>query len=137
MLTQTEEDAVVAKTRELCDAIVAQPNMKAIRRNIDAFLADEKARAAYESLMTKGQELHEKQHRSMPLTGEEISAFEKQRESVLNNPVSRGFLDAQQALQQVQEIVHKHVSKTLETGHVPTAEELASGSCGEGCGCHH
>jgi hypothetical protein len=30
------------------------------------------------------------------------------------------------------------VSKTLELGAVPSAEDLAEGgSCGSGCGCHH
>src|SRR5688572_13381374 len=101
MLTETEQDIVLEKTRELCNAILAQPNMGAIRRNIDSFMADDKARAEYETLMEKGQALHEKQHRSLPLSGEEITDFEQHRDKVMNNPVSRGFLDAQEALQQI------------------------------------
>jgi cell fate (sporulation/competence/biofilm development) regulator YlbF (YheA/YmcA/DUF963 family) len=137
MLTQSEQNLVLEKTRELCATILAQPNMGSIRKNIDTFMADDKSRADYESLMAKGQELHEKQHRSLPLSGEEIGAFEKQREAVLNNPVARGFLDAQQALHQLQETVTQQVTKTLELGRMPTKEDFESGSCGSGCGCHH
>ena len=137
MLTQTEENAVVEKTRDLCNTILAQPNMGVIRKNIDAFMADEKSRSAYESLMAKGQALHEKQHKSLPLSGEEIGEFEKQREAVLNNPVARGFLDAQEALHSIQENIQTHITKTLELGRLPSAEDLNGGSCGSGCGCHH
>jgi cell fate (sporulation/competence/biofilm development) regulator YlbF (YheA/YmcA/DUF963 family) len=137
MLTQSEQNLVLEKTRELCATILAQPNMGSIRKNIDTFMADDKSRADYESLMAKGQELHEKQHRSLPLSGEEVGAFEKQREAVLNNPVARGFLDAQQALHQLQETVTQQLTKTLELGRMPTKEDFESGSCGSGCGCHH
>lgn len=136
MLTQSEQNLVLEKTKELCSTILAQPNMTTIRKNIDSFMADEKSRAQYEALMAKGQVLHEKQHRSLPLSGEEVGEFEKQREAVINNPVARGFLDAQQALHELQETVQKHITKTLELGRMPTAEDFSEGSCGHGCGCH-
>ena len=125
------------KTRELCAVIVAEPNMISIRQRISTFMADDKTRAQYESLMSKGQALQEKQQQSLPLSGEEISEFEQQREALLANPVATGFLDAQQELHDVQESIHKHISKTLELGRVPAAEDMAEGSCGHGCGCHH
>ena len=137
MLTQTEEDVVLEKTRDLCNAILAQPNMGSIRRNIDTFMTDDKSRAQYESLMAKGQALQEKQQQSLALSGEEIADFEKHRESLLSNPVARGFLEAQEALHQIQDSVTKHVSKTLELGRVPGPEDFEGGSCGHGCGCHH
>jgi len=136
MLTETESKTVVDKTRELCSTILAQPGMGSIRQNIDSFMADEKSRADYESLMAKGQALHEKQHRSLPLSGEEVGEFEKHRETVLNNPVARGFLDAQEALHHLQESIQTQISKTLELGRLPSAEDL-EGSCGHGCGCKH
>jgi len=136
MLTEAESKTVVEKTRELCSTILAQPGMSSIRQNIDSFMADEKSRADYESLMAKGQALHEKQHRSLPLSGDEIGDFEKHRETVLNNPVARGFLDAQEALHHLQESIQTQVSKTLELGRLPSAEDL-EGSCGHGCGCKH
>jgi cell fate (sporulation/competence/biofilm development) regulator YlbF (YheA/YmcA/DUF963 family) len=136
MLTEAESKTVVDKTRELCSTILAQPGMGSIRKNIDSFMADAKSRSDYESLMAKGQALHEKQHRSLPLSGEEIGEFEKHREAVLNNPVARGFLDAQEALHHLQEAIQTQISKTLELGRLPSAEDL-EGSCGHGCGCKH
>ena len=128
---------VLKKTRELCAAIVAEPNMIAIRQRIAAFMADDKSLAQYQSLMTKGQALQEKQQRSLPLSDEEISEFDGQREAMLANPIARDFLDAQEELHKVQETIHTHISKTLELGRVPTPEDLDDGSCGHGCGCHH
>lgn len=136
MLTEAEENIVLTKARELCDTILAQPNMSVIRKNIDTFVADDKARGQYEIVMTKGQVLHEKQHKSLPLSGEEISDFERSREDMLANPVAKNFLEAQDALQHIQGTIQKLITKTLENGNVPTAEDLNE-SCGHGCGCHH
>jgi hypothetical protein len=47
------------------------------------------------------------------------------------------FLNAQEVLSGVAEAVNAFVSKTLESGRVPSAEEMVKkGGCGEGCGCH-
>ena len=137
MPTTIEETSVIQKTKELCQAILDQPNMQSIRQRVDAFMADEKTRTQYDGLMSKGQALQQKQQMSMPLTGDEITEFETQREALLNNPVARGFLDAQEELHNVQESIHQYVTKTLELGRMPTEEDLNGGGCGHGCGCHH
>ncbi len=137
MQTTIEESTVTQKTRELCEAILEQPEYQAARKNIEAFLADDKSRAQYDGLTLKGQALQQKQQQALPLTGEEISTFEKERDALLANPVARGFLDAQEQMHEFQETVNKLLSKTLELGRVPGAEELDSGGCGSGCGCHH
>ena len=137
MTTTIEETSVIQKTKELCQAILDQPNMQSIRKRVDAFMADEKTRVQYDGLMSKGQALQQKQQTSMPLTGDEITEFETQRETLLNNPVARGFLDAQEELHEVQESIHQYVTKTLELGRIPTEEDLNGGGCGHGCGCHH
>jgi cell fate (sporulation/competence/biofilm development) regulator YlbF (YheA/YmcA/DUF963 family) len=124
------------KTQELCQTIIAQPEMAAIRKRIDTFMADNSTRSQYDALMSKGQTLQEKQQRGQSLESAEISDFEKSRDTLLANPVARGFLDAQDELHGIQHSIQKHVSKTLELGRVPTAEDLAEDSCGHGCGCH-
>jgi cell fate (sporulation/competence/biofilm development) regulator YlbF (YheA/YmcA/DUF963 family) len=131
MPTKIEE-----KTQELCQAIIAQPEMQLIRKRIDTFLADDSARSQYETLTAKGQALHEKQHRGQTLESAEISDFETSRETLLKNTVASGFLDAQEELHAIQSSIQKKISKTLELGRVPTAEDLEEGSCGAGCGCH-
>jgi cell fate (sporulation/competence/biofilm development) regulator YlbF (YheA/YmcA/DUF963 family) len=138
MAPTIEETAIARKTRELCQAILDEPSIRSVRERIDSFMADEKARAQYDGLVAKGQALQQKQQSSVPLTGEEISDFEQDRDSLLKNPVARGFLDAQQELQEVRESIHKYVNKTLELGRLPAEEELSESCCNEGgCGCSH
>jgi cell fate (sporulation/competence/biofilm development) regulator YlbF (YheA/YmcA/DUF963 family) len=137
---QTTQDTLITeKTRELCQAIIDQPDMVAAREAIQKFVSNDKARAQYEALMAKGQALQQKQQRSEQLSGEEISAFEKERETLLENPVARGFLDAQEEMHQVHQSINQFVSKTLELGRLPTEADFESegGGCGDGCGCGH
>lgn len=143
MQTTIEETAITQKTKELCQAILAQPEIRDALRRIDAFLSNSQARAQYDGVMSKGQALHEKQHQNQPLSQQEIAAFESERDALLNNPVARGFLDAQEQLQAVHKTVTKYVSKTLELGAMPTDADLEEqGCCGGGhdhggCGCGH
>jgi cell fate (sporulation/competence/biofilm development) regulator YlbF (YheA/YmcA/DUF963 family) len=132
-----EESPVIQKTKELCQTILNEPSIRSIRQRIDTFMEDEHSRSQYEGLVTRGQELQEKQQNAIQLTSEEISTFEEQREALLNNPVAKAFLDAQEELHQVQQSIHKYVKKTLELGRMPEEDDLAEGSCGHGgCGCH-
>ncbi len=129
---------IETKTNELCEAILEQLQTNGVRQRIDTFLADTSARGAYETLMSKGQALQEKQHHGQPLDPTEIAAFEKDRDALLKNPVATGFLDAQEEMHDLQHSVQKVVAKTIELGRIPAAEDLAEGgSCGSGCGCHH
>jgi len=139
MAPTIEDTPIIRKTRELCQTILAEPSVQAIRQRIDTFMADESARSQYDSLVTKGQALQQKQQMSQALSGEEISDFEQHRESLLKNPVARAFLDAQQELHEVRESIQKYVSKTLELGRLPSDEDLDSGCCGDHtCGsCGH
>jgi cell fate (sporulation/competence/biofilm development) regulator YlbF (YheA/YmcA/DUF963 family) len=128
---------VEAKTNELCEALLEHIKAGGIRQRIDTFLADATARGAYESLMSKGQALQEKQHGGAVLEPAEIAAFEGERDALLKNPVASGFLDAQEEMHELESAVKKTVAKTVELGRIPTAEDLAEGgSCGSGCGCH-
>jgi cell fate (sporulation/competence/biofilm development) regulator YlbF (YheA/YmcA/DUF963 family) len=137
MTTQTEANAIIEKTRALCQTIVDQPGMTSLRRQIDTFLSDANARGQYETVINKGQALQEKQSKGAKLDGAEIADFEKHRDALLSNPVARGFMDARETLHEIQHSIQKYVSKTLELGRVPTADDLEDHSCGDGCGCHH
>ncbi len=134
MALTIEETPIARKTRELCQVILEEPSLRALRQRIDSFMADETTRAQYDDLVAKGQALQQKQQMSVALTDEEIADFEQHRDAVLNNPVARGFLDAQHEMHQVQQTIHQYVSKTLELGRLPSEEELSKGGCGSG-GC--
>lgn len=131
-----EESPIIQKTKELCQAILDQPDFHELRRQIDTFMTNEEAKAQYQSLSEKGEYLQQKQQIGSTLTPEEIADFERNREVFLNNPIAREFLDAQQSMHKLQESVHQYVSKTFELGRVPEADDFESGSCGHGCGCH-
>jgi len=128
---------IETKTNELCEAILQEIQNGGIRQRIDTFLADNTARGQYESLMSRGQALQEKQHHGQPLDPTEIASFEKDRDALMKNPVAAGFLDAQEEMHELQSTVKKMVGKTIELGRIPSVEDLAEGgSCGSGCGCH-
>jgi len=131
----TIDSTVVQKTRELCQTIVDQPEFQDIRKRIDAFMADEAAKIQYQNVMEKGEMLEHKQQMGLPMSADEITEFEKNRDALVNNPVARNFIDAQQAMQKMQESVGQHVAKTFELGRAPRDEDF-EGSCGSGCGCH-
>jgi len=135
METTFENPAILQKTRELCQAIIDQPDFEAIRRQVDAFLADENIKTQYQELSERSALLQHKQQTGMPLDMTEIADFEQRREAFLTSPVAQGFLAAQQAMQQVQESVGQYLAKTYELGRMPKDEDL--NSCGHGCGCSH
>ena len=125
------------KTRELCQTIIDQPEMISIRKRIDTFLSDPGARGQYETVVSKGQALQEKQARSQPLESAEIADFEKHRDALMQNSIARGFLDAQEELHAMQHSIQKSISKTIELGRIPIEADFDAGLCGDGCGCHH
>jgi cell fate (sporulation/competence/biofilm development) regulator YlbF (YheA/YmcA/DUF963 family) len=138
MDTNVSEDVITQKTRELCEAIVQQSQFHDIRRQVDSFMGDAVAQQQYESLSEKGRQLHQKQQQGLELAAAEISAFDQEREVFFSNPVAKGFVDAQEAIHNIQEGINKFVGKTFELGRVPAPEELeCDGDCGHDCDCHH
>ncbi len=129
-----QDPNILQKTQELCNAILGQPTMKSMRQSIDAFMNDELSRSQYETVMHKGRALHEKQHQSLPLSGEEISDFESSRDALLANPVAKGFIEAQEELHGLRDSIHDYVSKTIELGRMPKPEDFEQGGCCGGNG---
>jgi cell fate (sporulation/competence/biofilm development) regulator YlbF (YheA/YmcA/DUF963 family) len=136
-MVTTEESTIILKTKELCRTILDEPEYVALRKQVDAFMADEDAKNQYQSVLEKGDVLQQKQQTGMPLTGEEITEFESAREQLLANPVAKAFLDAQESMHRVQSSVSQYVAKTFELGRLPSEEDFNHGSCGSGCGCSH
>jgi cell fate (sporulation/competence/biofilm development) regulator YlbF (YheA/YmcA/DUF963 family) len=137
MQATTDETILTQQTRNLCQTLVEQPEFIQIRQRIEAFLSDDSAKNLYQTVMEKGDELQQKQQMGLPLDQNEILAFEQDREKLLNLPVARGFLDAQQEMHKIQESVMQFVGKTFELGRVPAPEDFPAEGCGSGCGCGH
>src|SRR5437764_257615 len=85
MELNSENPLILQKTRELCQAILDQPDFQNIRRQVDLFLADEKIRVQYQELSDRGALLQHKQQTGTPLDMTEISDFEQRREVFLSS----------------------------------------------------
>jgi cell fate (sporulation/competence/biofilm development) regulator YlbF (YheA/YmcA/DUF963 family) len=139
MHTTSADTVVIQKTKELCEAILGQPEYQNIRGRITKFISDDKARGQFDALNEKGDFLHHKQHEGVKLTQAEIADFEKDREAAMANPTIRSFIEAQREMHKIQESVNQYVAKTFELGRIPAESDMAEegGNCGEGCGCGH
>ena len=137
MQTAVETPAVEEKIRELCQSILDRPDFTDLRRRIDAFMIDEKAKYEYQMLNDSGALLQQKQQHGVQISEEEIGRFEALRDSFMGNPVATEFMTAQQEVSRLQDNILKHVQKTFELGRVPTVEDMNDGSCcsDHGCGC--
>lgn len=131
-LTQTD-GAVMTKVRELCATLAADPAFHQIRDRIGAFMADEQAQMQYEDVAALSQALQHKQRQGIRLTEEEISDFETRRDQLLDNPVAKGYLDAQEEMHAIRQSVATYVMKTFELGRLPGADDFHN--CGNGCSC--
>jgi cell fate (sporulation/competence/biofilm development) regulator YlbF (YheA/YmcA/DUF963 family) len=133
--------AILAKTRELCETILSQPEIAQAFSQVEAFAQNEAAQAIYQDVMQRGEALHDKQHRGFPLADSEVDEFEQKRGALLANATAKNFLDARETMHGVHHAISDWVGKALELGRVPQAEDFESGCCGGGggggCGCSH
>ncbi|MEM6883684.1 MAG: YlbF family regulator [Verrucomicrobiota bacterium] len=135
-----DQTAIVDKTRELCQLILNQPAFLESRKDIHAFLDDEKAQNLYRQVAERGRELEQLQVQGLQPDENAVEQFEKMRFDFLENPVAKNFIEAQQMMNEVQETVNGYVNKAFELGRVPTEEDLEkakkeSCGCGSSCGC--
>ena len=137
MFPTSEDSIVIQKTRALCQSILDQPEFAQLRQRIDAFEADSSAQSQFQMVLEKGDSLQQKQQAGTPMSGEEVTAFEKDRQALLENPVAKGFLEAQEAMHQIQNSVNQYVAKTFQLGRMPATSDFKSEDCGPGCGCEH
>jgi cell fate (sporulation/competence/biofilm development) regulator YlbF (YheA/YmcA/DUF963 family) len=143
MALTAESSTVLDKTKDLCAAIAGDPEFLVLFGQVERFLDDDNARKQYQDVHFQGESLHQKQQAGMQLSPKEIADFEASREALLNNEIAKDFLDAQRELQDIQKLIGRYVSTTLELGRVPTDDDMAqaNGGCcgggggGGGCGC--
>ena len=124
METTVKDLPIVEKTKELCATLLEQPEIKSLREDMDAFLADETLRSGYDVLTMKGEALGQRQQMGLEITPEEMAEFEKDRDAWLANERSQKFLEAQKRMQKIQDDIHQFVSKTFELGRVPEIHDI-------------
>lgn len=131
--------ALDAKIIELCAAITEDETVKVARQSAESFLTNEEAMGLYREVMNLGRSLETRHRQGEKISDEDIETFEDLQATADSNPLIQGFNEAQNVLQGIAGRVSAFVTKTLEKGSVPSADEIGSGGggCGEGCGCHH
>ncbi len=140
MTTTAEETAVMAKTKELCAEIAADPRFQELQQTVERFLSNDAAKLQYQSVHERGESLNQKQRAGVELGESEIREFEAAREALFENEIARDFIGAQRELEALQQEIGRYVGMTLELGRMPSDEEFAEasggGCCGGGsCGC--
>ncbi len=127
------------KIRELCEALLQDDGVQGARDRIERFLENPDATRTYAKLANLSESLQQKQMQGEAITEAEGQAFESLREEVMDNPAVQDFAAARGTLEEIQSTIIAYVSRTFETGSVPSERDLAprgGGSCGTGCGCH-
>ncbi len=128
------ETPVIEKTKELCEAIVAQPGFSAMIKNIEAFYEDPEAQQLYEEVVELQESLRSKQENGQRLSDKDIAGFESSRDKLLAHPVAGAYLEAQNQIHSAQKKITQYVTRTFELGRVPTESDF-QGCCGGGCSC--
>lgn len=135
METLTEKTSpLLGKTKELCEALTAQPGFEQLIADLEAFDASAEAQRVYNDVLSLQEQLQAKQAQGEALMNEDIREFEEQRAKLFDHPIAGKYLEAQRQIQDVQQTVLSYLTKTFELGRVPLEEDLASGCCGGGCG---
>jgi cell fate (sporulation/competence/biofilm development) regulator YlbF (YheA/YmcA/DUF963 family) len=135
MDTKAKESPITQRTLELCQAIVEQDDFQTLKQKLDAFMSNELLKFEYQQVNGLGELLRMRQSQGLELPMDEVAKFEVLREKLMNDPVAQGFLDAQEQLQQLHEVVSRFLNKTFELGKRPEYEDVHDGSCSD-CGCH-
>ncbi len=142
-----EDSPVYDCTRQLCEALITDPQVLQLKADIDAFLGNAEARALFDCVNKMGEELREKHMAGMEPSEEEISKFDQLRENVISNEVCHKFLQARQQVDGIFNEVNRYFGMTLELNRVPSHEEVieamnqpqggccGGGSCGDDCSC--
>jgi len=134
MDTQAKESPITQRTLELCQAIVEQDDFQSLKQKLDAFMSNELLKFEYQQVNGLGELIRARQSQGLELPMDDVAKFEVLREKFLNDPVAQGFLDAQDQLQQLHEVVSRFLNKTFELGKRPEYEDVHDGSCRD-CGC--
>ncbi len=141
----TLENEVDVKIKALCEAIAADPVVISAGSKIDDFSADTAAQDLYKSVQEKGSELQYRQQVGLEVSETELGEFDAARETLMQNDKVKAFMESQQILSELHKKLTQYISLTIETGEVPTEEDVMdsmnSGCCGGsggesgGCGC--
>lgn len=131
MSATTTAPSLEDKTRELCQFIIDSPNFVTAQGRCDAFDDDVAAQKLYQNWREFEMDLHRRHQEGYQPNQDDIAKLEKLRGEAMKNSTLVDFVEAEEALNGMFGKVVKILQRTLQTGAVPTDEELEE-CCGSG-----
>src|SRR5687768_11580773 len=98
-------------------------------------MGDEYLKFQLQEVNQLGELLQMKQSGGVDIKEEEIAQFETLRQDLMSKRAAMDFVEAQQKMQELHQVVGRYLDKTFELGRRPEFEDIHDGSCGN-CGCH-
>lgn len=112
------------KLVELCDTISSDEKFVRYQKIVDEFINDNDVNSDYQELLELQKELNIKKLEEK-LTSDDVDYFDAECARVFAQPKVSEFLEAQDALDQLLDMVNRYVELTFEFGKTPTEEEVA------------
>ncbi|MBI5772365.1 MAG: YlbF family regulator [Verrucomicrobia bacterium] len=133
MSSAAQSPHVLKQARELCRVLAAHAGFAETRRKFDEFMANAELRMRYHIAGERGRLLEMKQAGGLELTDQELAEYHAERDTLMQEPLVRGFQEAQAEMSRVQELLNRYLTLTYELGRAPTDEEVLGHSCGPEC----
>lgn len=136
-MNKMDTEVFIGKIKDLCAAVLSQPEYQELRQMVDQFAADHEAVQLYEQFMDKHEALQQKEEQGLELDPAEISAYEREELKLYKNDLIRRFLHAQQEFNKAHHLVSQFFVKSIELNRVAELKDLerdSSCGCGGTCG---
>lgn len=115
---------VSKKIIELCDTIANHELFIAHRKAIMNLVENEDKFPEYFDLLEYQKELEERRHDGDDISEEESEKLAELGAKAFNNPDVVKFMEAQDALELLQDLVNNALSYVIDNGKAPKAEEI-------------
>ena len=133
---------LVAHVTNLASAFAQNQKVVAAKARIGLFYQNPAATDVFRRLNEYGEKLREKHQAGMSPSEAELAEFDKLRAAVVENELCKGFLEANQQVEEMIATVQQYLVLAIQKGCAPTDEEVAAtltqqmSSCSCGGGCH-
>ncbi len=114
MDTIAKESGITERTVELIRAVVESWDVHALEQKLKAFTADKSMTSQYQLVNELRKLLQMKQNHGLELNQEEITQFRTLLDELLGSPAVQGFLEVQQYVRQLHEVVGPFLDRTFE-----------------------
>lgn len=119
-----ETGPITSKIIELCATIATDERFNAYRNSVLDFIDNEDKYPDYFKLLSYQEELESKKNGGDDISDEESEQLATLGATAFANKDIVAFMEAQDALDQVQDLVNNAMSFVMDTGRAPTADEI-------------